>query len=149
MNEIQNITLTLSSLRILEGFNVSGEYFDMQDLLKRYTMDSISKIAFGVDFSSLSNPRSEFSVAFDRMQELIVDRGRTPFSLFRFKKMFGIGIEGEVAKCASVLDGLVQHLIQERQKVTIFPFILFFFCECNTFPSHTLSLFLSSSPSPF
>jgi hypothetical protein len=108
-------------------------------------MDSIAKIAFGVDFDSLNNPKSEFSVAFDRMQELIVERGRTPVTLFRIKRYFGIGVEADVVRCSNVLNGLVQHLIQERQRVLLFlihGFFIFFFCSHRGFGYITFPFYL-------
>jgi hypothetical protein len=102
-------------------------------------MDSIAKIAFGVDFDSLNNPKSEFSVAFDGMQELIIERVKAPFILFRIKRFLRIGAERLLRSHADTLNSLVSHIIAERQKVS--PFLFFcslsppFFSECVTIQS--------------
>ena len=90
-------------------------------------MDSIAKIAFGIDFDSLHNPKAEFSVAFDQIQELIVERLRVPFLVFRLKKMFGIGSEATLKRHSDKLNDLVQLIIRERQKVATNMILFYFF----------------------
>jgi len=103
-------------VRVLTDACKSKQTIDMQDLMKRYTMDSIAKIGFGVDFRSLEKPKDEFSIAFDRIQELIIRRAFKPVLLMRLDVMFQTGFEKEFTRCAEVLDGLVEDIIRKRKE---------------------------------
>jgi cytochrome P450 len=50
---------------VLDGHVHSGEEFDLQDLLFRFTLDSICEIAFGKSIHSIEHGATDFSRAFD------------------------------------------------------------------------------------
>eukprot|EP00008_Paramoeba_atlantica_P005497 CAMPEP_0201490954 /NCGR_PEP_ID=MMETSP0151_2-20130828/28071_1 /ASSEMBLY_ACC=CAM_ASM_000257 /TAXON_ID=200890 /ORGANISM="Paramoeba atlantica, Strain 621/1 / CCAP 1560/9" /LENGTH=373 /DNA_ID=CAMNT_0047877111 /DNA_START=63 /DNA_END=1180 /DNA_ORIENTATION=- len=103
-------------LGMLKARHEKKESFDMQDLLKRFTMDSICQVAFGVHFDSLSKPDCEFSKAFDRIQELITQRNFKPEFLFYLHRWLKIGGEKEIEHDGLVLSQSVHRIIEQRNQ---------------------------------
>ena len=62
-------------VRILEGHADAGTPLDLQELFFRFTLDSISEIAYGVSIGSLHDPSVPFLRAFDDAQATIGVRG--------------------------------------------------------------------------
>lgn len=58
----------------LDTYAQSGAEFDLQDLFYRYTLDSIGRIAFGVDLGCLTKESVPFATAFDTAQEICMLR---------------------------------------------------------------------------
>jgi len=103
-------------LGVLKKHSDANECFDIQDLMKRFTMDSICQIAFGVHFDSLLKPVCEFSKAFDRIQELIVRRAFKPIFLFHLHQWLNIGGEKEIKHDAHILNGAIYELLRLRNE---------------------------------
>mmetsp|Transcript_29438 Transcript_29438/g.45527 ORF Transcript_29438/g.45527 Transcript_29438/m.45527 type:complete len:373 (-) Transcript_29438:44-1162(-) len=103
-------------MRILKDAAYKQETINVQSLMKRYTMDSIAKIGFGVDFGSLDEPDDAFSLAFDALQENIVKRAFSPEIIFRFQRALGLGVEQEVIKNAKILNDTVGRIIKAREE---------------------------------
>ncbi|KAJ3100155.1 Protein kinase alk2 [Physocladia obscura] len=85
-NEMKNFSVVLSV------YAKSGEIFDLQELFFRFTLDSFTKIGFGIDLNSMTaTSRVPFAVAFDSVQTKVFLRFLTPLwqtqeALFGAKK---------------------------------------------------------------
>lgn len=94
----------------------AGTVVDMQDYVLRFTMDSFSRIAFGVNLNSLNEPnRPAFAWAFDRIQELLKVRQLYPEVVWRTQRFFQTAREAEIRKCQKILHAFVKDVIQERE----------------------------------
>ena len=74
----------LALCQILEKHALSAQPFDLQQLLYRYTFDSICAIAFGHQPHTLRDGPSPLLAAFDAAQYMVELRGRNP--LFHFTR---------------------------------------------------------------
>ncbi|KAJ3237777.1 hypothetical protein HDU81_009016 [Chytriomyces hyalinus] len=65
--------------QVLSEHAKAGDEFDLQDLFYRFTFDSFTKIAFGVDMNTVSEKeKAPFMVAFDEVQARTAKRFLTP-----------------------------------------------------------------------
>lgn len=71
---------------IIAASVTSGAPFEMQDLFKRYTLDTIGEIGFGVQIGSLLQPLP-FSRAFDWVQEEVTRQFLMPGSWLSFPSL--------------------------------------------------------------
>ena len=87
---------------------------DLQDLFARYTFDSICTIAFGMDVNSLGGNKRDihFQRCYDRAQMTNATRFFDP--LWRIKKLFRIGMEGELPPLIAELDQYIYKIIDQR-----------------------------------
>ncbi|XP_021856518.1 cytochrome P450 704C1 isoform X2 [Spinacia oleracea] len=93
----------------------SNQIMDIQDLFMRSTLDSIFKVAFGVDLDSMcgSNEQGKtFSQAFDGASALCLYRYVDPF--WRIKKYLNIGSEAQLKKNIKIVDDFVYKLINNK-----------------------------------
>ncbi|GAV75694.1 p450 domain-containing protein [Cephalotus follicularis] len=105
-------------VRIINGFAVAGRVFDVQDILMRYSLDSIFKVGFGVDLNCLngsSKEGTEFMKAFDDSNALVYWRFVDP--TWKLKKFLNIGSEASLNKNIEVIDDFVYELISTKRKL--------------------------------
>ena len=95
----------------LSGIAKKGEVADLQDLFARYTFDSICTIAFGMDVNSLGeNQRDiEFQRSYDKAQ--LTNSTRLLDPLWKLKKFFGVGMEGQLAPHVKSVDQYLYEII--------------------------------------
>eukprot|EP01120_Amphizonella_sp_Union-15-10_P001665 TRINITY_DN11816_c0_g1_i1.p1 TRINITY_DN11816_c0_g1~~TRINITY_DN11816_c0_g1_i1.p1 ORF type:complete len:470 (+),score=66.38 TRINITY_DN11816_c0_g1_i1:57-1466(+) len=93
---------------ILDKKSKSGETFDLQNLLLKYTLDTIGEIAFGVDLESLHHPEEPISNAFTFVVESSANRFRNPFWSLFVDKSFNNELEK--------LNQFAYDIIRERRK---------------------------------
>ncbi|XP_031487277.1 cytochrome P450 94A2-like [Nymphaea colorata] len=92
---------------------------DLQDVLQRFAFDNICKIAFGFDPGCLDTAvtYSEFTSAFNLALRVTSDRFRNPFPVvWRLKRAFGLGNEGQFRHAVRQIDEYARHLIRERRR---------------------------------
>eukprot|EP01087_Luapelamoeba_hula_P010377 TRINITY_DN2745_c0_g1_i3.p1 TRINITY_DN2745_c0_g1~~TRINITY_DN2745_c0_g1_i3.p1 ORF type:complete len:450 (-),score=61.61 TRINITY_DN2745_c0_g1_i3:110-1324(-) len=75
------------AMQFLEDAAKSKQTIDFQDVLFRFTLDSIGTVGFGQDIGSLDKP-VPFSQAFNRSQETVSKNGRNPFLRLMPDKQF-------------------------------------------------------------
>lgn len=94
-------------------FASTTEPFDLQDLMMRMTLDSISQIGFGVKLDSLSNSVS-FAKCFDEANCISYYRFCDP--LWQLKRLLNVGRERRLKECVKVLDDFSFDVIERRRK---------------------------------
>ncbi|KAI5647339.1 hypothetical protein M9H77_33344 [Catharanthus roseus] len=101
--------------KILSGAAGSGQILDIQDLFMKSTLDSIFRVAFGVELDSMCGSNEEgkrFSNAFDDASAITLRR-YVDVS-WKIKKALNIGSEAKLKKYIRVIDDLVYKLIQTK-----------------------------------
>lgn len=104
-------------VRTVSEFSVANRIFDVQDLLMKFTLDSIFKVGFGVDLKCLegsSEAASAFIKAFDDSNALIVWRYVDPF--WRLKKFLNIGSEASLRRNIKIIHDFVHALISKKKE---------------------------------
>lgn len=84
---------------------------EMHSFLKRYTLDTISDIAFSGSINSLEDPNIAYHQALDRAQTLTVSRLFTA-PWWRLMRFFRIGPEGELRRHLQTLDAEVRRMVK-------------------------------------
>ncbi|CAA7050729.1 unnamed protein product [Microthlaspi erraticum] len=98
-------------------FALSGKAFDAQDMLMRYTLDSIFKVGFGVELKCLdgfSKEGEEFMEAFDEGNVATSSRFIDP--LWKLKWFLNIGTQARLKKSIDTIDKFVYRLITTKRK---------------------------------
>ncbi|XAR54113.1 Abieta-7,13-dien-18-ol hydroxylase [Bertholletia excelsa] len=93
----------------------SNRVMDIQDLFMKSTLDSIFKVAFGIELDSMCGSNEEgtkFSSAFDDSSVLTVWRYVDPS--WKIKKALNIGSEAKLKENVKVIDDFVYKLIQKK-----------------------------------
>ncbi|CAM6097039.1 unnamed protein product [Calypogeia fissa] len=103
-------------VRIISEFSESNRSMDLQDLFMRMTLDSTSKLGFGVDLGCLSAslPAVPFAAAFDRANELSFHRFIDLW--WKLKRILKIGEEKELDNCLKVIDSFSYDVIRRRRE---------------------------------
>ncbi|KAL6495425.1 hypothetical protein OROGR_029988 [Orobanche gracilis] len=98
-------------------FSKTSQFFDAQALLMRYTLDSISKVGFGVDLDCLQGSNAEgneFIKAFDDSSELVYWRYVDPF--WKLKRYLNIGGEAILKKKTKFIHNFVDKVIRTKRE---------------------------------
>ncbi|KAL5727887.1 hypothetical protein ACHQM5_001031 [Ranunculus cassubicifolius] len=101
---------------IISNYSMTGDHFDIQELLARCTMDSIFKVGFGVDLNCLggSNKESTFFIkALDDANESVYWRYADLF--WTVKRYLNIGSEAILRKNIRVIDNFVYEVIRSKR----------------------------------
>ncbi|KAK1429192.1 hypothetical protein QVD17_11396 [Tagetes erecta] len=92
---------------------------DLQDVFRRFSLDSICKFSFGLDPGSLkpSLPVSELESAFDLSSTLCVERGMSPSPLiWKIKRFFNVGSEKKLKSSIKIVKKIANEVIKNRRK---------------------------------
>lgn len=95
-----NRAIKLRFCPLLKTAQLENKPVDLQDLLLRLTFDNICGLAFGMDPQTLSPglPENSFASAFDRATEATLQRFILPESIWKLKKMLGLGMEVDLSQ---------------------------------------------------
>jgi len=79
------------------------------------TLDSICKVAFGVDLGCLSPtlPEVPFAMAFDKAQSIVIQRQVNPF--FKLERALDIGMERSFRKAIGEVNEFAKDVITKRR----------------------------------
>ncbi|CAN1236634.1 Cytochrome P450 704C1 [Linum grandiflorum] len=102
---------------VVSELAAGGTVFDVQDLFMKSTLDSIFKVAFGVELDSMCGSNEEgtkFSNAFDDASAMTLWRYVDPFWKWKVKKLFNIGSEAALNKTVKIVDDFVYKLINNK-----------------------------------
>lgn len=104
---------------ILKSYKNNNKIINIQELLQSFTFDTICDIAFSVEESEAlnsfeKNKQYEFLYAFDRAQQICMQRGLEPAFLQRFKRKYKIGDEKDIEKFANIVNKKINNIIDKR-----------------------------------
>jgi len=138
MFNVKTLSTWMLETFIEHGHNLSAKFkadpdqeLDMQDYLARYTIDSISKIAFGISLGSIASDGKQtfedalrapaggvegptFGRAFDAAQEATTWRFLLPF--WKLRNRLQTPTEAKLSLAVKVMNKFAQDLIQQRRK---------------------------------
>ncbi|CAN6815655.1 unnamed protein product [Brassica oleracea] len=99
-------------------FALSGKSFDAQDMLMRYTLESIFKVGFGAQqlkcLDEFSKEGEEFMEGFDEGNVATSLRFIDP--LWKLKRFLNIGSQARLKKSIATIDKFVYRLITTKRK---------------------------------
>ncbi|KAJ3394124.1 hypothetical protein HDU84_000152, partial [Entophlyctis sp. JEL0112] len=103
---------------ILSEYATSGEQFNLQEILFKFTLDSFTKIGFGIDLESMqSKTPLPFALAFDSAQTRMLLRFFTPLWKLH-ESLSGIGNE-HAANVRTIRDFGKSFISKRQQEGTI------------------------------
>ncbi|KHG01356.1 Cytochrome P450 protein [Gossypium arboreum] len=100
--------------------SMSGQVIEFQDMLMKYTMESIIKVGFGVDLNckSLSSNEddegSTFLKAFDDATQSLYFRYIDP--LWKLKRVLNLGSEASLKRNIKVIDNFIYDVLRTKKK---------------------------------
>ncbi|KAL2634154.1 hypothetical protein R1flu_005633 [Riccia fluitans] len=112
---------TCTIARILSQVAFEAGIVDVQELLRRASLDAVGKVALGMDFASMPNnlrsdwPREhmEFCTALDSATEIVMKRFIDP--VWELKRYLNIGEEAMLAKHMKVLNDFIYNVVSDRK----------------------------------
>ncbi|CAN6484729.1 unnamed protein product [Victoria cruziana] len=104
-------------LPVLARFARSGEAFDIQDVLLRYTFDNTCTAIFGECMDALSPELRSvpFTKAMDDIMEAIAYRYVLPRTWWKLLKLLKLGKERQMAEGLTVVNGFVDQQLKKRK----------------------------------
>ncbi|CAL0332812.1 unnamed protein product [Lupinus luteus] len=117
---LENVTVELQTrfLPILSRASETDKTLDLQDLLERFTFDTICKLAFNVDPGCLGGDGTsgaEFMAAIEDAMVLISGRFMTIFPIiWKIKKLLNVGTERRLSECIASIRKFADEIIQSR-----------------------------------
>ncbi|EOX96171.1 Cytochrome P450, family 704, subfamily A, polypeptide 2, putative [Theobroma cacao] len=95
-----------------------GQAMKFQDMLMKYTVESMFKVGFGIDLNCMEGSSEEgttFVKAFDDANELVYMRYIDPF--WKLKRALNIGSEASLKKNIKVIDNFIHNIISTKKKL--------------------------------
>ncbi|CAO2818149.1 unnamed protein product [Amaranthus hypochondriacus] len=92
---------------------------DLQEVLKRFTYDTICKLSLGIDPNclDLSVPIPPLIIAFENAAAISAMRATSPiYLIWKLKRALNIGSEHKLKQSINVLHRLVQNIISTKQE---------------------------------
>eukprot|EP00850_Spirogloea_muscicola_P013291 SM000089S23847 [mRNA] locus=s89:289424:292536:- [translate_table: standard] len=92
---------------------------DLQDVLLRFTFDSICQIGFGVDVGCLAPdlPEVSFAKAYDTATSATLKRQVVPQYVWSIRRFFQLGSERDLKEALKVIDAFATKVICQRREV--------------------------------
>nr|AYV88883.1 cytochrome P450 oxidase CYP94F12 [Polygala tenuifolia] len=110
-------------LPYLSSAELNDQVIDLQDVLRKFSLDNILKVAFGVDPSCLvvyndnSNSILKFVKAFDFAAEIGVLRYISPIpAIWKLKRLFNLGSEKQFKEAIAVINKFAMEIIMSREE---------------------------------
>ncbi|KAE8123914.1 hypothetical protein FH972_018833 [Carpinus fangiana] len=103
---------------LLEEAAENGKVLDLQEILRRFSFDTICKVSLGTDpcCLDLSHPVPPLVKAFDRASEISAMRSMAPvFLVWKMKRLLNIGSEKKLKEALSVVHGSVADIIRDKK----------------------------------
>ncbi|PIN25411.1 hypothetical protein CDL12_01846 [Handroanthus impetiginosus] len=117
-SEIQSRLIPLLSSVINKENFATPKSLDLQDILRRFSFDSICKFSFGLDPGCLrlSLPISHFALAFDLASKLSAERAITTSPLvWKLKRFFNLGSEKKLKEAIKTIHELAETVIRHKR----------------------------------
>ncbi|PWA64343.1 cytochrome P450 94A1 [Artemisia annua] len=117
VEDVVDIELNERLIPILANAAANNTIIDLQDILQRFSFDSICKISFGYDPKYLipSLPQSKFAIAFDDALRTTTERFHniTPWKLKRF---LNIGSEKRLKEAVSEIRQFSKKVLNQKKQ---------------------------------
>ncbi|KAL0417614.1 UNVERIFIED_CONTAM: cytochrome [Sesamum radiatum] len=120
--EIESRLIPLLSSVADKGVNGSSGSLDLQDILRRFSFDSICRFSFGLDPGCLrlSLPISEFASAFDLASKLSAERAITTSPMiWKLKRFFNLGSEKQLKQAIKSVHELAEEVIRQKRNNSV------------------------------
>ncbi|KAK9684294.1 hypothetical protein RND81_10G199800 [Saponaria officinalis] len=104
---------------LLQSAAKEGKIIDMQEVLKRFTYDTICKVSLGIDPNclDLSVPIPPLIAAFETAGEISARRSTSPiYLIWKLKRAFNLGSEAKLKQSINVVHTLITNIIRQKQK---------------------------------
>jgi len=108
---VEKVQTVKEILQIQLSDEENRKVVDIQDILQRFTLDSIGKIAFGVEIGSLKKD-NQFSTAFDIANEATTNRFYNPFAMKSPNFFYS---EKELKKSIKIINQFSYEIIKKRK----------------------------------
>ncbi|KAK8476128.1 hypothetical protein V6N13_102278 [Hibiscus sabdariffa] len=108
-------------LVLLEKLAVSGQCFDLQEVLLRLTFDNICSAALGVDPGclALGLPDVPFAKAFEEATELSLLRFLMPPFVWKPFKFYGLGTERRLKEAVKIVHDFADKTVRDRRNTLV------------------------------
>ncbi|CAM6049540.1 unnamed protein product [Sphagnum compactum] len=118
MQQIVQVELDTRMIPLLSHTCSAGVVVDLQDLLCRFTFDTICKLAFGVDPECLhiSLPAVEFAHAFDTATKISSSRFYTYPFIWKTLRALNVGSERKLREAIRQIDEFAMSVIHKRKQ---------------------------------
>ncbi|KAL0369549.1 UNVERIFIED_CONTAM: cytochrome [Sesamum angustifolium] len=129
--EIESRLIPLLSSVADKGVNGSSGSLDLQDILRRFSFDSICRFSFGLDPGCLrlSLPISEFASAFDLASKLSAERAITTSPMiWKLKRFFNLGSEKQLKQAIKSVHELAEEVISRKKQTASTTRLMMTFC---------------------
>ncbi|XP_058747818.1 cytochrome P450 94C1-like [Vicia villosa] len=106
--------------RLIPLLQNQNHVFDLQDVFKRFSFDSICRFSFGLDPMCLekSLPMSDFALSFDLASKLSAERAMVVSPLiWKIKRLFNIGSEKKLKTSINIINMLAKVVINQKRKM--------------------------------
>ncbi|MBA0854959.1 hypothetical protein Goshw_007125 [Gossypium schwendimanii] len=106
-------------LILLQKMSISGQCFDLQEVLLRLTFDNICTVALGVNPGclALDLPDVPFAKAFEEATELTLLRFLMPPFVWKPLKFFGLGNERRLKEAIKVVHDFADKKVRDRRNI--------------------------------
>lgn len=104
---------------LLEEASESKRVLDLQDILRRFAFDVVSKVSLGTDpfCLDLFRPVPPLVKAFDEASEISAMRGMAPvFLLWKIKRLLNVGSEKKLRESINLVHQSVLEIIRNKRK---------------------------------
>ncbi|KAM3706189.1 hypothetical protein ACJW31_03G134800 [Castanea mollissima] len=104
-------------LKLLEKLMESGDSFDLQEVLLRFTFDNICTAALGIDPGclALDLPEIPFAKAFEEATEFTLFRFLVPSFVWKVMRLIGVGYEKRLKKAIKIVNDFSEKIVIDRK----------------------------------
>lgn len=92
-----------------------GRTVDMKSLLEKFSGDTFTKIAFGVDLNGMESDHP-FNKAVDVMSETLDSRLLSPTWLWKMKRFLNVGDERKLKEACAIVHELTHQVMTESMQ---------------------------------
>ncbi|KAL3748035.1 hypothetical protein ACJRO7_009285 [Eucalyptus globulus] len=106
-------------LPLLQDYADTDRTLDLQDLLKRFTFDTVCQVSLGTDPDclDLSRPLPPLVTAFENASRICAMRATSPvYLVWKIKRALSIGSEKKLAEAVKLVHGDILDIIRNRKK---------------------------------
>ncbi|XP_050223114.1 cytochrome P450 94B3 [Mercurialis annua] len=103
---------------LMEDAADNDHVLDLQDVLRRFSLDIICRVSLGTELNCLdySRPIPPLVKAFDTASEISAMRGAAPvYAVWKTKRMFNMGIEKKLKESVKIVHDSVLEIVKNKK----------------------------------